>query len=61
MSGQMMSFDMKKNMQSLVNTPEPVPTRIAAIDYKGLISYAKSKGVEPYELDEEEKEKFVLS
>lgn len=32
-----------------------------AIDYKGLVKYAKSKGVEPFELSESEKNSFIIT
>ena len=60
MNGQMKSFNMKKYYESLKQTPEPIATRIVAIDYKGLLKYAQSKGVEPYLLEEDEKEMFVI-
>ena len=32
-----------------------------AIDYKGLIAYARTKGVEPCDLSDEEKSRFIIS
>ena len=60
MNGQMMNY--KKYQESLERTPEPKDLiNPVAIDYKGLVSYAKSKGVEPFELSESEKNSFVIS
>ena len=60
MNGQMMNYD--KYMASLANTPEhDAVVKPYAIDYKGLVAYAKEKGVEPCNLSEAEKKQFIIS
>jgi hypothetical protein len=54
---------MQKYKESLKNTPGPgrlqdLPPM--AIDYRGLLAYAKKKGVQPGMLSDEEKKSFVL-
>lgn len=59
MIGQMMNY--KKYYESLEHTPEPdVIAHPMVIDYKGLIHYARQKGVQPCDLSESEKERFVI-
>ncbi len=59
MNGQMMNY--KKYYDSLKNTPEPEDAvNLMAIDYKGLVAYAKSKGVEPCDLSDDEKNRFII-
>ncbi len=59
MNGQMMNY--KKYYDSLKNTPEPEDAvNLIAIDYKGLVAYAKSKGVEPCDLSDDEKNRFII-
>ena len=48
------------NAESLKNTPESSVTVLYPIDYKGLVAYAKSKGMQPCELEQSEKEKFIM-
>ena len=60
MNGQMMNY--KRYYESLKNTPEPEEIiNPMAIDYKGLIAYAASKGVEPCDLSEDDKSRFVIA
>ena len=60
MNGQMMNY--KRYYESLKKTPEPSDvSNVVAIDYKGLVKYAASKGVEPCDLSEKEKNKFIIS
>ena len=54
---------MQKYKDSLENTPGPVslqdlPPMI--IDYRGLVAYAKEKGVHPGMLSEKEKKAFII-
>ena len=54
---------MQRYKESLKNTPGPIrmedmPPMV--IDYRGLLAYAKEKGVQPGYLSEEEKMSFVL-
>ena len=47
----------------LSNTPGPIllkdlPNMV--VDYRGLIKYAREKGVQPAMLSEEEKKKFII-
>lgn len=52
---------MKKYRESLKNTPEPVLlSQIKQqIDLRGLMSYAKEKGVAVAQLSEQEKNSFI--
>jgi len=52
---------MKRYKESLKNTPEPVllSQMDQQIDLRGLLSYAKDKGVSVSELNEQEKQAFV--
>lgn len=60
MNGQMMNYD--KYIKSLNATPEPrASTKIVAINYRELVTYAKEKGKNPSELSEKEKNMFVLA
>ena len=57
-----MSGLMQRYNESLAMTPGPVlpkdlPRMIG--DYRGLLAYAKQKGVEPSALSDEEKKQFV--
>ena len=57
MNGQMMNYKI-----SLNNTARPImPSELPKIriDYKGLLNYAKRKGVHVIDLTEEEKNQFV--
>ncbi|MCR5566474.1 MAG: hypothetical protein K6F61_06450 [Clostridiales bacterium] len=54
---------MKKNKESLSATPGPVlPKDLPdiTVDYRGLLSYAAQKGVEPTDLTESEKDQFLI-
>ena len=58
-----MSGLMQKYKESLENTPGPVRLQDLPpmlIDYRGLLAYAREKGVQPGCLSEEEKLTFVL-
>ena len=58
MNGQMMNYD--RYLESLKNTPiytGNIPS--VKIDYRGLIAYAREKGVSVHELSDEEKQPFV--
>lgn len=58
-----MSGLMQKYKESLKNTPGPVRLQDLppmVIDYRGLLAYAKEKGVQPVMLSDEEKMSFVL-
>ena len=55
---------MQKYNESLKNTPGPVRLQDLppmVIDYRGLLAYAKKKGVQPGMLSEEEKKTFILN
>lgn len=59
MNGQMMNYN--RYIKSLNATPEPrTSVKAVAIDYKGLIAYAKEKGKNPSELSDKEQNMFVL-
>jgi len=54
---------MKRYKASLANTQGPVAFEDIPnikIDMKGLLAYAKEKGVEPAYLSDEEKERFIV-
>ncbi|MBO7664234.1 MAG: hypothetical protein J6U01_12795 [Clostridia bacterium] len=54
---------MQKYKESLKNTPGPVRLQDLppmVIDYRGLLEYAKKKGVHPGMLSEKEKMSFIL-
>ena len=58
-----MSGLMQKYNNILSNTPGPIllknlPNMV--VDYRGLIKYAREKGVQPAMLSEEEKKKFII-
>lgn len=58
-----MSGLMQKYKESLKNTPGPVRLQDLppmVIDHRGLLEYAKKKGVQPGMLSEKEKMSFVL-
>ena len=57
-----MNGQMKKYSESLSQTPGPVPPESipkVKIDYEGLISYARDKGVTPAELSFEESARYM--
>ena len=52
----------KRYYESLKNTPEPEEiVNPMKVDYKGLIAYAASKGVEPCDLSDDEKSRFIIT
>ena len=57
-----MSIQMKKYRESLANTPEPIllSQLTQRLDLRGLMDYAKSKGVTVAELSVEEKKRFII-
>ena len=58
-----MSGLMRKYKKSLANTPGPVKLQDLPpliIDYRGLLAYARKKGVQPGMLSEKEKMSFVM-
>ena len=57
-----MSGLMQRYNESLAQTPGPVlPKDLPRItvDYRGILAYAKQRGVEPADLTDEEKEQFI--
>lgn len=58
-----MSGQMKRYRESLVNMPEPIMLSqiTQKMDLRGLMAYAKSKGVKVAQLTEKEKMSFVIS
>ena len=55
---------MQKYKNSLNNTPGPILLKDMprmVVDYRGLIKYANEKGVQPAELTENEKRRFILA
>lgn len=57
MSG--LTINYKKYIRSLLQTPEPSQVvNPIALDYNGLIAYARSKGIEPSQLSTEETKRF---
>lgn len=57
MSGQMMNY--KISLRNSMNPIMPSELPDVRIDYKGLLEFAKQKGVRVIELTEEEKNRFV--
>lgn len=54
---------MQRYRESLENTPGPILLKDLPpmmIDYRGLIKYANKKCVQPVELSEQEKKRFIL-
>ena len=54
---------MQKYKESLEKTPGPIRLQDLppmVIDYRGLLAYAKKKGVQPGMLSDEEKNSFIL-
>lgn len=54
---------MNRYNKSLQNTPEPIllsQQKKIKMDLSGLIKYAKKKGVQPFDLSDSEKQKFIL-
>lgn len=59
-----MNGQMQKYKDSLSKTPGPILLKdmpSVSIDYRGLVKYAKAKGVEPGSLSKEEKAKFCTN
>lgn len=56
-----MTGQMKKYRESLANTPEPILLSQIheKLDLRGLMAYAKEKGVKVVQLSEQEKEVFL--
>lgn len=57
MSGQMMNYKISLNASTQPIMPSELPQ--VRIDYKGLLSFAKQKGVRVIDLTEAEKNRFV--
>ena len=57
-----MNGQMTKYKESLSKTPKPIPfSEIkGAMDYRGLLAYAKSQGKKVSELTQKEKMKFYI-
>ena len=54
---------MQKYKESLEKTPGPIRLQDLppmVIDYRGLLAYAKKKGVQPGMLSDEEKNSYIL-
>lgn len=53
---------MTKYKESLLKTPKPIPFNQikGTMDYRGLLSYAKSQGKKISELSQNEKKKFYV-
>ena len=52
----------KRYYESLKRTPEPSDeSNVGIIDYKGLVKHAASKGLEPCDLPDNEKNMFIIS
>lgn len=59
-----MSGWMKRYKESLRETPGPIlldEDQDKRVDLRGIMNYAKEKGVAPAELTEMEKERFIVS
>ena len=57
-----MSGLMQKYKESLAQTPGPIRPKDLpklVVDYRGLIAYAKQKGITPSELTDSEKNQFI--
>ena len=57
-----MSGLMQRYNESLAQTPGPILPKdlpLVTVDYRGLLSYAKQKGIDPSELSDDEKKRFV--
>ncbi len=58
-----MNGQMKKYKESFSRTPGPImPSQIPKVklDMRGLVKYAKERGVAPVDLTQEEKERFMM-
>jgi hypothetical protein len=60
MSGQTKKYNWKRYKESLKTTQIPKMIRNVRFDYKAIIAYAKEKGIDPYDLTDEEMERFVI-
>ena len=58
MNGQMMNYKILSNTSARPIVPSELPD--VMIDYKGLLDYAKQKGVRVNDLTDAEKERFVF-
>ncbi len=54
------NFDWARYKESLKTTQIPKMIRNVRFDYKAIIAYAENKGVDPYDLTDEEMEQFVI-
>lgn len=57
MTGQMKRYNLKN--QEYLDLPDPAPMPNIRMDIRGIIQYAKEKGVSVPELSEEEKKMFI--
>ena len=57
MNEQKQKYDWARYRESL-KTTQPQTLRRVRVDYKAMIAYAKEKGVDPYNLTDEEMERF---
>ena len=58
-----MNGQMKRYKESLSRTPGPImPSQIPKVklDMRGLVKYAKERGIAPIDLTQEEKERFMM-
>ena len=58
-----MNGQMKKYKESLSRTPGPImPSQIPKVklDMRGMVKYAKERGIAPIDLTQEDKERFIL-
>ncbi|MBO7649254.1 MAG: hypothetical protein J6S79_00720 [Lachnospiraceae bacterium] len=60
MNGLKKKYDYARYKESLKTTKIQKPMRKVRVDYKALIAYAEEKGVDPYDLTDEEQEQFVI-
>ncbi len=57
-----MNGPMSKYNKSLQNMADPIPlSKCPSIkmDLSGMLKYAKSKGIQPFDLSEQEKKQFI--
>lgn len=59
MNGQMKYYNWARYKESL-KTTQPQTLRKVRYDYKAMIAYAKEKGIDPYDLTDEEMERFEI-
>lgn len=60
MGEQKQKYDWARYKESLKTTKIQKPIRNIRFDYKAIIAYAEEKGVDPYDLTDEEMERFVI-